>query len=542
MGLQSISVKNFRAFRDKATFPLKPLIFAVGANSTGKSSYARLFPLFRQSTETVTKGPILWFGEYVDFGIFDSVVTQQSSTNEIEFEFATKLLQPKTRLQRASSYWGYQLQLLDDIEVTTLLVLSSENKLTYTKRIEINILDTEFRIHGDSEGLVKSIEMDGKELEIGRSEIALISDNGFFSLQIRTNLLRKIKDKVIGSSRIFPYISAFRGRVLAYLKPLYHGGTGGEKIRTVAQNLGIGSIASLGKNLKVLCQHTNTSSKRASERALQPKSLLLLQKLLLADRLPLILDEINSQLVNHFKKVRYLAPLRATAQRYYRQRDLAIDEVDPEGTNLAMYLMGLTPSEKRDFSKWCESKMGFSVTASGSGSHVSILIQNTNEPTPRNIVDMGFGYSQLLPLLSTVWANTRTNKKSQTVTRPELIQYRRSNRFSDTAPTTIVVEQPELHLHPKLQAQFADLLASIVVLCEESSIPIQIICETHSETIINRIGLKIAESQLPKESVAVILFESDQKTNATNVSLTGFDSDGVLKDWPYGFFLPKSDY
>ena len=85
--LVSLGVENFRSFKKKTNIELKPITVFVGKNSSGKSSFLRLFPLFRQSIEANTTGPILWFGRYVDFGDFNNVLYKQAEDKHIKFFF-----------------------------------------------------------------------------------------------------------------------------------------------------------------------------------------------------------------------------------------------------------------------------------------------------------------------------------------------------------------------------------------------------------------------------------------------------------------------
>src|SRR5437899_3142974 len=66
--LNDIRIQNLRSLVDTGSISLKPLTLLVGANSSGKSTFLRFFPLLRQSVETPTDAPLLWFGRYVDFG------------------------------------------------------------------------------------------------------------------------------------------------------------------------------------------------------------------------------------------------------------------------------------------------------------------------------------------------------------------------------------------------------------------------------------------------------------------------------------------
>ena len=58
--LNSIRIQNLRSLTDTTTIQLKPLTVLVGKNSVGKSTFARTFPLLRQTCEAQKKSPILW--------------------------------------------------------------------------------------------------------------------------------------------------------------------------------------------------------------------------------------------------------------------------------------------------------------------------------------------------------------------------------------------------------------------------------------------------------------------------------------------------
>ena len=96
--------------------------------------------------------------------------------------------------------------------------------------------------------------------------------------------------------------------------------------------------------------------------------------------------------------------------------------------------------------------------------------------------------------------------------------------------TVLLLEQPELHLHPKLQMDLADFF---IACCKSGR---QIILETHSEHIVNRVRRRIAEGDDSElEKLIGILF-AEQKDGVTQYRSPSINKFGGLgSDWPDGF-------
>ena len=136
----------------------------------------------------------------------------------------------------------------------------------------------------------------------------------------------------------------------------------------------------------------------------------------------------------------------------------------------------MSKSELSSFELWSKEKFGvvFSVT-SGEG-HISLVIKDDVEGIiMTNVADTGYGYSQMLPIVMLLWM-IHNQKEIIIMCRIE----------------TIVIEQPELHLHPAYQAKMIDVFINIINETK-NNVVIKIILETHSETMINRIGTLISE-------------------------------------------------
>jgi predicted ATPase len=95
---------------------------------------------------------------------------------------------------------------------------------------------------------------------------------------------------------------------------------------------------------------------------------------------------------------------------------------------------------------------------------------------------------------------------------------------------TILLEQPELHLHPKLQADLADFILSMTMLGK------QCVAETHGEHLINRIRWRIAatkEKELEKNIRIFFLEKVGGESRCRAIQVNRF---GAIEEWPKDFF------
>lgn len=239
-----------------------------------------------------------------------------------------------------------------------------------------------------------------------------------------------------------------------------------------------------------------------------------------------IIDGINIYFLKLSEQISYVGPLRASAQRYYRFQNYSVDVIDSDGKNLPMYLNNLEPEVLQEYNDWLLELFHFNVDLKPHDGNVEILIQETGKGN-RNMVDVGFGYSQILPIITMVWEALRK------------LSSEKQGKYSIRVPQVIAIEQPELHLHPRMQALFANMLVKVIEDASKNDFDIRFVIETHSETIINKIGEAIAMGICLKEYVNVYLFNAKNEGMEKYVEESTFTEDGQLLNWPYGFF---SDY
>ncbi|QDT62936.1 AAA family ATPase [Calycomorphotria hydatis] len=120
-----------------------------------------------------------------------------------------------------------------------------------------------------------------------------------------------------------------------------------------------------------------------------------------------------------------------------------------------------------------------------------------------NVAAMGEGVSQILPVIVTC--------------------LRGGDRHC------LVVEQPEIHLHPAAQAELGDLFVSVARQGQR-----QVLIETHSEHLLLRIRRHIAEGNIDPKRVSVLFVESE--SGKPSIRKLPLGENGNFEEWPKGFF------
>jgi hypothetical protein len=206
-----------------------------------------------------------------------------------------------------------------------------------------------------------------------------------------------------------------------------------------------------------------------------------------------------------FAKVHYLGPLRSYPWRVYEWGGEKPVDAGWDGYEAIPALLAW--KKEVQIATWLQ-KMGlihsFALEPVDEARTIyQCRVRTTESATEVLLPDAGFGVSQILPVL----ANCAMLPKD----------------------STLLLEQPEIHLHPFAQAALADVLIDAT-----KKRNIQIIVESHSEHILRRIQRRIAREVLSAEDTA--LYFCSFENGASVIEELKMDSYGNIKNWPKHFF------
>lgn len=218
------------------------------------------------------------------------------------------------------------------------------------------------------------------------------------------------------------------------------------------------------------------------------------------------LSILNSTLAYFFQRLRYIGPLRMPARETYLSGERP-ESVGPDARNLIPFLF-YRPEVVWSIAHWLREQGladGLEVreTARGSGRWAVYIAERRGRWV--NLVNTGFGYSQLIPVLAEIYGA------------PE--------------GSLILVEQPELHLNPRLAIWMGDVL--ITAIRQGKSL----LVETHSEHIVLRLRRRIAEGALKSEELALYFTMRSLEEGKSSLQRIPLDESGqLIEKWPEDFW------
>lgn len=222
-----------------------------------------------------------------------------------------------------------------------------------------------------------------------------------------------------------------------------------------------------------------------------------------------------------FGRVSYLGPLRVPPERLYIWGGRVPSDVGRDGENTVAALLAneveasSTTTTGAAFGQSAIQlvrkaldalgmAVDFGVPLLAPGSNVyQVRVRHTSGAPEVLLPDVGLGVSQVLPVLTLLYYV------------PE--------------GSIVLLEHPEVHLHPSAQSALADVLIDAV-----SARHLQVILESHSEHLLRRLQRRIAEGTLQAEQTA--LYFCELRDGASHAVPLKLDQYGFISNWPPSFF------
>lgn len=147
--------------------------------------------------------------------------------------------------------------------------------------------------------------------------------------------------------------------------------------------------------------------------------------------------------------------------------------------------------------------------------------------------DLGFGYSQLIPIILKITTLTATNDKVEWKSEKEWAEKRKYDEslfdfFGTERNKTLIIEEPEANLHPSLQSKLADMLVATI----EYYPYINFIIETHSEYLIRKLQFLTASKKVGTDKSIIYYFNADKYVTANEPKVKPIEirKNGNLSD------------
>ena len=237
--------------------------------------------------------------------------------------------------------------------------------------------------------------------------------------------------------------------------------------------------------------------------------------------------QLNAAQEELFSTISYIGPLRERGQRHYRWTGFAPASVGSTGKDTILALLASETQDRQYNHKAKQPLLSLKGVVAKSLKELGLVdefeikkisddrqdydvkVRTKGSTTLTDIPDVGFGVSQILPIIVQL--------------------------YYAPANSIIIMEQPELHLHPSAQSALADLMIAAIS-ARENAKPrnIQLIIETHSEHFLRRFQRRIAEKTLSEGDFSAYFANSAE--SPTSLEPLQINLFGEITNWPKNFF------
>ena len=489
--LLELGLRNFKAFGEtEQKAPLSKITLIYGPNSGGKSSIIQALLMLKQSALLAGDSATIWGlitrGEYIDLGSYPALLHNHDLQQDLGISLVFNLTESQL-----------------SVDMTFVGVVDFDERGAERQEDSATLSQLTYRLLSDRMPLLEATLKN----DIGSWWRTQISVGGL-------SFVRKILDFTI-ERQLLPELKVIEleaalERNASQLSEREHGIIR-ERVRLreiersrAQQQFSDSEIELEKENMEALTQEIDPQLVQALEHFMD------LGQLWDLKTIPISFTEQLSSL-------RYLGPLRSYPERLYKIPgvDSFFSGLHGEFMHHRLYYQPGLVGVVNDWFARFEIPYELEVQTIGdiavSGEHIVLTLIDRNSKTRVTLADVGFGINQVLPVI-----------------------VEGADFFIGGEDRVLCVEQPEIHLHPRLQAHLADLMIETISGRSQK----QWIVETHSELLILRLQRRIREGKLSNSDVSVLYVDPDRSDVDGSViqQLRLNDNGDFVDDWPSGFF------
>lgn len=506
---KKLSLENFKGFSLEQVIELKPITLIYGANSSGKSSILQSLLLLKQTLEQSNDKSVtlLSKGKYVDLGNFNEFINKHDINKKLKIKIDLPEINDRFMYRIANG--GKKINVAIEIIFTQNKILeieqynvylNDENFITLKKTLD-NIKTYGYRYYP------RVLRKFNNNIKKSNFEISNINFQSEYFKKIYEYFVENFptneSDEIC--KNIIKYEDLSKNEDFKKLKS-YVFNKNKEKIQEEILKYYKQYIFNFTNFLPNICLRKDQQDESLLE--------ILISHMMRSKRLIPEIDDLidfSSYILSDIlSKIHYLGPLRKNPERYYVSSGNTSDYVGKTGLESPDILYENENNILNKTNKWLKKLTGYSIKPAvasrkskdkGSQNVYSLRLIDSITKTNVNITDLGFGISQMLPII---------------------VQSFKSNQ------DLILIEQPEIHIHPKLQAEMGSMFAEA---CNDNNF----IIETHSENLLLRLKKLIRTGKFDKNKLSIIYVD---KTNEGSICYPiRIDNNGDFIDkWPEGFF------
>jgi len=482
--LTNITLENFKAFQKLDNLKVKPITILCGTNSCGKSSILQSILLLKQTLESKKPNQnLLLNGRFVDLGYPEDVIFRKKIENILSFDFT---FDTKNNKSPNENVW------IIPIGLFVQELIGGESNPFYKSHYIINYRISLKIVNGQKISESENL----RRLEIDQICVKVLEKNKFGDKPEIVLSMKNIKDDLfkVEWSNLLVRVKSIPNKEEKI--------SGSTRVRTQFENL----IPASYFSLEFSDEHEETAY------------------LTLRNSLNLI----HYLVKDFFGLYSYIGPLRHSqkvAPGFYFGDDIV--DIGNSGEN-APFLF-LKDKTKLLIDHWFYDKKNDSFSSKPSVSlegafnewfslmeiegfegvinnRIINLYLNANkyDDTKIDISQVGFGVSQMFPI---ILEGLRMKKGS-----------------------TLLLEQPEIHLHPNLQMKMADYFISLALSGK------RVMAETHSDHIINRLVRRIVEDENNNLKDLIGIYFIKPSENGAIFEEVIVDENKGIANWPPDFF------